>query len=88
MKRQKMITLCPTTYEIAQGMPNFSEWVRSQLRKIEVNTPQVAPRRIYVCDVCGDVIQSHKSIEGVPHATRYMGVNKKEDCLGSFRREV
>ena len=31
MKRQKMITLCPTTYEIAQAMPNFSQWVREQL---------------------------------------------------------
>lgn len=30
--RQKLITLDPTSFEIAQSMPNFSEWVRIQLR--------------------------------------------------------
>jgi len=29
--RQKLITLCPNTFEIAQKMPNFSRWVRQQL---------------------------------------------------------
>lgn len=31
--RQKLITLDPTSFEIAQSMPNFSEWVRTQLRE-------------------------------------------------------
>ena len=30
--RQKLITLDPTTFEIASKMPNFSEWVRIQLQ--------------------------------------------------------
>jgi predicted transcriptional regulator len=30
--RQKLITLDPTSFEIAQRMPNFSDWVRKQLR--------------------------------------------------------
>lgn len=29
--RNKMITLCPTTYEIAQKIPNFSGWIRKIL---------------------------------------------------------
>lgn len=29
--RNKMITLCPTTYEEAQRMKNFSHWIRQQL---------------------------------------------------------
>ena len=29
--RQKLITLDPTSFEIAQSIPNFSEWVREQL---------------------------------------------------------
>lgn len=39
MKRHKMINLCPTTYEIAQKMDNFSGWVRKELMKIhsEIN---------------------------------------------------
>ena len=31
--RQKLITLDPTSYEIASKMHNFSQWVRTQLRK-------------------------------------------------------
>ena len=30
--RQKMITLCPTTWEMASKMKNFSAWIRLQLR--------------------------------------------------------
>ena len=30
--RQKMITLCPTTWESAAKMRNFSKWIREQLR--------------------------------------------------------
>ena len=29
--RPKNVTLCPTTYEIARTIPNFSEWVRMKL---------------------------------------------------------
>lgn len=31
MKRHKMVNLCPTTYEIASKMPNFSKFVRKTL---------------------------------------------------------
>jgi len=30
--RQKLITLDPTSFETAQSIPNFSEWVRVQLQ--------------------------------------------------------
>ena len=30
--RQKLITLCPTTYELASRKTNFSDWVRNKLR--------------------------------------------------------
>ena len=29
--RQKMINLCPTTYELARKMPNFSAWIRRKI---------------------------------------------------------
>ncbi len=35
MKRHKMVNLCPTTYEIAQKMSNFSGWIRKELMKIQ-----------------------------------------------------
>ena len=30
--RQKLITLCPKTWELAQQKPNFSAWIRDKLR--------------------------------------------------------
>ena len=30
--RQKLITLDPTSWDLAAKKPNFSEWVRNQLR--------------------------------------------------------
>ena len=30
--RQKLITLCPVTWELASKKPNFSAWIRGQLR--------------------------------------------------------
>lgn len=30
--RQKLITLDPTSWDLAQKKPNFSQWVRDQLR--------------------------------------------------------
>lgn len=33
LMRQKLITLCPNTFELAQKMGNFSEWVRMKLKE-------------------------------------------------------
>ena len=30
--RQKMVTLCPVTFELASKKSNFSGWIRDQLR--------------------------------------------------------
>ena len=35
MKRHKMVNLCPTSFEIAASMPNFSKWVRSKLLEVD-----------------------------------------------------
>ena len=37
--RQKLITLCPITWELAQRKPNFSAWIRDKLRS-ERNTSE------------------------------------------------
>ena len=34
--RHKMVTLCPTTYEIAQKMPNFSKFCRKILLNLDM----------------------------------------------------
>lgn len=33
--RHKTITLCPTSYEIAKKMPNFSQWIRKKLLSLD-----------------------------------------------------
>jgi len=39
--RQKLITLCPNSWELAQKKSNFSRWVREQLLKeVEKNKDQ------------------------------------------------
>jgi len=53
--RQKLITLCPTTFEIALKMDNFSAWVRDQLmivRQTEVKELPLGWRFEYECPVC------------------------------------
>jgi hypothetical protein len=37
--RQKMITLCPNSFEIAQKKPNFSAWVRRKLLEEYAGSP-------------------------------------------------
>lgn len=55
--RNKMITLCPTTYEIAKQMPNFSAWVRANLLSLQSSpltiSTQAAPvPKNYMCKHC------------------------------------
>jgi len=41
--RQKLITLDPTSWDLAAKKPNFSEWVRNQLRS-ERNKQEIIVR--------------------------------------------
>ncbi len=83
MKRQKMITLCPTSYEIAQGMNNFSGWVRKQLLNLEIHSDD-EPKHQFACTDCDTVLHSHHELDGVPHATRRLGEFMHESCQGFF----
>lgn len=83
MKRQKMITLCPTTYEIAQGMTNFSGWVRNQLLSMNIREENKETHQ-FVCTDCDTILYTHKDIDMVPHATRYLGQFMHENCRGHF----
>jgi hypothetical protein len=44
--RNKTITLCLNSFEIAQKMGNFSEWVRSKL--LEEGSIEVKPKETYL----------------------------------------
>ena len=47
--RQKLITLDPTSWDLAAKKPNFSEWVRDQLRS-ERNKRQSVTRYCSYCE--------------------------------------
>ncbi len=83
MKRQKMITLCPTSYEIAQGMTNFSGWVRKQLLAMQIHKEDVKTYQ-YACTDCDTLLHTHHELHEVPHATRRLGEFMREDCHGYF----
>ena len=49
--RHKMVSLCPTTYEKAQKIDNFSKWVRDKL--LEDSSPMEEVRKYFArCNVC------------------------------------
>jgi len=76
--RQKLITLCPTTFEIAQKMPNFSAWVRGKLfeeSKQPLDESQILFK--YKCPVCKieqlDVIRRPRECLKCKYAMEFKG---------------
>jgi hypothetical protein len=55
--RQKLITLDPTSWDLAAKKPNFSQWVRDQLRS-ERN--QREGNRKFICMYCNDVVINYR----------------------------
>jgi hypothetical protein len=56
--RNKMVTLCPTTYEKAQNMDNFSRWVREKL--LEDSGPMEEVRKYFArCNRCETQFSSY-----------------------------
>ncbi len=46
-----MVTLCPTSYEIAQKMDNFSAWVRREVLKLNTIVDEKEYNH-YQCPAC------------------------------------
>ncbi len=60
-----MITLCPTTWEMASKMTNFSDWVRRKLLDDQETEHQT--RKFFAeCSRCGTTWSSYNS-KRVPH---------------------
>jgi len=58
--RQKLITLCPNSFELAQKKPNFSAWVRKKLLE-EVQTVTEDPIfHKYKCPLCKMMVESEQ----------------------------
>ena len=56
--RHKTITLCPTSYEIAAKMDNFSAWIRSKLMEEQIQNAEESTKAIseyaYYCKKCDE----------------------------------
>jgi len=69
--RNKTISLCDKSFEVARKMPNFSGWIREQLLrhqpkpKTEVEKPKPFMNKNAVCKNCGAIGQ-HWTLE-CPH---------------------
>jgi len=56
--RHKMVSLCPTSYEKAQKIDNFSKWVRQKL--LDDSTPTEEVFKHYAeCTSCGETWGSY-----------------------------
>jgi len=59
--RNKMITLCPTSYELSKKMPNFSAWVRQMVLENGQKTGRTKEDREMFHRTCGtDVLANWK----------------------------
>lgn len=79
--RQKLITLDPTSFELASKKPNFSQWVRDQLRS-EDNKRQEHKQRVATkpkkCVIgCGEP-RINGSVYCFLHTAMYGSVEEEE----------
>jgi len=76
--RNKMITLCPTTYETAKAMPNFSAWVRTKLREIDayhIEDPLIHQYQCPICTTKHETTTRHaRNCDMCKYSMKYLGV--------------
>lgn len=78
--RQKLITLCPTTFEKATKMHNFSAWVRKKL--LEEGDDDFEEEKFvyhYQCPMCKEII-----IESIRYARTCQKCNWPMDFQGKL----
>ena len=77
--RQKLITLCPNSFEIAQKKGNFSQWVRNKLLEEREPIDKRVFSYTYKCPLC-------KTVE--THSIRHARTCEKCVYVMDFVREV
>jgi len=88
MRHQKMISLDEKCLQIAQNIPNFSQWVRGKLMELDEKRTHLMATK-YTCEECGAWIESvNARMEGAPHCSRFFSPDfRDEQCMGFFRGE-
>lgn len=67
MKRHKMVNLCPTTFELASKIPNFSKWVRQQILQTDQRNTFVVKYQMW----CPDHPEYIRTYDAVPRFNPY-----------------
>lgn len=75
-----MITLCPTTFEIASKMKNFSKWVRQKMLEEHV---QVQEETVYGyrCPACWKSFYSREEKDDMYCMNKDCGYTKKLEAF-------
>jgi len=75
--RQKLITLCPNSFEIAQKKPNFSKWVRTKLLEEPFDLVKEDILYRYRCPLCTreelDVVRRARNCTKCDYAMQFKG---------------
>jgi len=66
--RQKLITLCPTSFELALKKDNFSAWVRDRL----LGEARSNEKPWKYCKSCDTSMKTNESLCVNPNCIRYM----------------
>ncbi len=82
MRHQKMISLDEKCLQIAQNIPNFSQWVRGKLMELDEQRTALIeqkPTVIYSCDECNQVwVRRENQIDRFFYCPNYL--SSKGDC--------
>ena len=83
MKRHKMVNLCPTTYEIAKGLPNFSKFVRTKLLELDERNSFVVKYKVW-CDKHPDYELFYDNVPRFGVYCKMCGMNANEPMQGKW----
>ena len=77
-----MITLCPTTFEIASKMKNFSKWVRQKMLEQQAEEQEAeANYTRYRCPACWKVFVDRRNFGEMHCMNKDCGYTHKLDAI-------
>jgi len=77
--RQKLITLDPTSWDLAARKSNFSQWVRDKLRSEDNRRKETDQRKVLICRDCGINQRKKGNAYCLPCQTKFDCVQEEEE---------
>lgn len=80
--RHKMVNLCPTTYEIASKMPNFSKWIRQKILEEQAEKEEKEQNYTkYRCPACWNVFVDRHNFGSMSCMNKDCGYTKNLEAI-------